>query len=99
MCSGCVTRHFGSSQLGFGMGDGGGVIDLSGSNAILAFILSQLIGDYSDKPWAIRATAFAALHAVIPNANAASFSFAVVNLLLIVAILAPLHHRRIFLRL
>ncbi len=70
-----------------------------GSNAILAFVLSQLIGDYSDKPWAIRATAFAALHAAIPNANAASFSFAVVNLLLIVAILAPLHHRRIFLRL
>jgi predicted acyltransferase len=70
-----------------------------GSNAILAFILRQLIGDYSDKPWAIRATGFAGLHAAIPSANAASFSFAAVNILLIVAMLAPLHRRRIFLRL
>jgi len=69
-----------------------------GSNAILAFALSQLIGDYSDKPRAIRATAFAGLHAAIPNANAASFAFAVANLVLIIAILAPLYHRRIFVR-
>jgi predicted acyltransferase len=70
-----------------------------GTNSILAFILSQLIGDYSDKPWAIRSTGFAGLHTAIPNANAASLAFAVANLLLIVAILAPLHHRRMFLRL
>jgi hypothetical protein len=36
-----------------------------GSNAILAFALSQLIGDYSDKPWPIRATGFAWLHSII----------------------------------
>ena len=69
-----------------------------GSNAILAFTLSQLIGDYIDTPWAIRPAVFAWLHAVIPNANAASFAFAVVYFLLIIAILAPLYHRRIFLR-
>ncbi len=69
-----------------------------GSNAILAFALSQLIGDYIDKPWAIRATAFAWLHSAISNANAASFAFAAANLLLVIAVLAPLYHRRIFLR-
>ena len=69
-----------------------------GSNAILAFVVSQLIGDYLDKPWAIRAGSFAWLHALIPDATVASFVFAVVNLLLIIAILAPLYHRRIFLR-
>jgi predicted acyltransferase len=69
-----------------------------GSNAILAFTLSQLIGDYLDKPWAIRASSFAWLHSFVPDATVASFVFAVLNLLLIIAILAPLHHRRIFLR-
>jgi predicted acyltransferase len=69
-----------------------------GSNAILAFALSQLIGDYSDKPWPIRATGFAWLHSIIPSADAASFAFAVLNLGCIIAILAPLYHRRIFIR-
>lgn len=69
-----------------------------GSNAILAFALSQLTGDYLDKPWAIRANSFAWLHSFLPNANVASFTFAVLNLLVIIAILAPLYHRRIFLR-
>jgi predicted acyltransferase len=69
-----------------------------GSNAILAFTVSQLIGDYLDKPWAIRASCFALLHSFVPNATVASFMFALLNLLLIIAILAPLHHRRIFLR-
>lgn len=70
-----------------------------GSNAILAFVLSQLIGDYLDKPWAIRGSSFAFLHSFFPDATLASFLFAVFNLLLIIAILAPLHRRRIFLRL
>jgi len=69
-----------------------------GSNAILAFALSQLMGDYLDKPLAIRASSFAWLHSFIPDATVASFIFAVLNLLLIIAILAPLYHRRIFLR-
>jgi predicted acyltransferase len=69
-----------------------------GSNAILAFTVSQLVGDYLDTPWAIRTAGFAWLHAIIPSANAASFVFALVYLLLIVAMLAPLHRRRIFLR-
>ncbi len=69
-----------------------------GSNAILAFALSQLIGDYIDKPWPIRATGFGWLHSAMSDANAASFAFAVANLFLIIAILAPLYHRRIFLR-
>lgn len=69
-----------------------------GSNAILAFTVSQLVGDYLDKPWGIRASSFAWLHSFVPDATAASFIFAVLNLLLIIAILAPLHHRRIFLR-
>ena len=69
-----------------------------GSNAILAFTLSQLIGDYIDTPWAIRAAGFRISHGVIPSANAASLAFAAVFLLLIVAMLAPLYHRRIFLR-
>ena len=69
-----------------------------GSNAILAFTLSQLTGDYLDKPWAIRASSFNWLHSVFPNAYVASFAFAVLNLLAIVAILAPFYHRRIFVR-
>jgi predicted acyltransferase len=69
-----------------------------GSNAILAFTLSQLIGDYIDTPWAIRAAGFAISHGVIRSANAASLAFAAVFLLLIVAMLAPLYRRRIFLR-
>ena len=69
-----------------------------GSNAILAFTVSQLIGDYLDKPWAIRASGFAWLHSFVPDATVASFIFAVLNLLLLAALLAPLYHRRIFLR-
>lgn len=69
-----------------------------GSNAILAFILSQLIGDYTDKPWAIRATGFAWLHSFIPSPNVASFTFAMLNLIFLIAILTPLYHRRIFVR-
>ena len=69
-----------------------------GSNAILAFALSQLIGDYLDKPWPIRRISFAWLHSFIPDATVASFLFAAFNLLLIIALLAPLYHRRIFLR-
>lgn len=69
-----------------------------GSNAILAFTLSQLIGDYTDKPWGIRAAGFACLHSFIPRPNVASFAFAILNLIFIIAILTPLYHRRIFVR-
>ena len=69
-----------------------------GSNAILAFTLSQLIGDYLDKPWTIRGSSFTWLHSFIPDATVASFLFAILNLVLIIALLAPLYHRRIFLR-
>ena len=69
-----------------------------GSNAILAFTLSQLMGDYLDKPWAIRARSFAWLHLFIASGTVASFVFAVLSLLLIIAIITPLYRRRIFLR-
>lgn len=69
-----------------------------GSNAILAFALSQVVGAYSDTPWPIRARGFAVLHALIPSAPAASLAYAAINLLVIIAVPVPLYRRRMFLR-
>ena len=74
------------------------VLRVFGANAILAFVLSQVIGAYSDRPWPIRAVGFAALHSLIPSARAASLAYAVANLGVICLILLPLYRRRKFLR-
>jgi len=74
------------------------VLRVFGANAILAFALSQIMGAYSDQPWPLRKLGFAALHSLIPSAPAASLTYAVLNLAILFAILAPLYHRRIFLR-
>jgi predicted acyltransferase len=69
-----------------------------GANAILAFVLSQVIGAYSDPPFGLRAAGFAAFHAVIRDAKAASLVYAVANSVGIFAVLSSLYNRRIFLR-
>jgi predicted acyltransferase len=74
------------------------VLRVFGANAILAFSLSQIIGAYSDRPWPVHQLGFTALHSFIPSAPAASLAYAALNLAILLAILAPLYHRRIFLR-
>ena len=74
------------------------VLRVFGANAILAFALSQITGAYSDQPWPLRKLGFDALHSLIPSAPAASLIYAVLNLTILFAVLAPLYHRRIFLR-
>jgi len=75
-----------------------------GGNAILAFVLSQLLSAFGGLPilaggrtpqnWG-----YGIATSIIPDANLASFACALAILTLVVLLVAPLHRRRIHLRL
>lgn len=76
-----------------------------GGNAILAFVISQLLGvfaslKFAGLPWATpQAFGFHAARALLPDPGAASLACAVAIMCLTIALLAPLQKRAIHLRL
>ena len=78
-------------------------LHMLGMNAILGYILSELIGiagfrlfigDRSVQDWS-----FAQLGNLIPDPYAASFAYALIALALVLAALVPFHRRGVHLRL
>jgi hypothetical protein len=79
-------------------------LTIFGGNAILAFILSQLLGIFGSMPLlpggrSAQGLAYDLALRVIPDPKAASLACALAVLAFILAILIPLHRRGIHLRL
>jgi predicted acyltransferase len=72
--------------------------DIFGMNAILAYVVSLLIG-LAGMRLGFQATGFAAIDGVIHAPYLASFLYALTVLLIVLALLIPLHRRGIHLRL
>ena len=72
--------------------------DIFGMNAILAYVVSLLIG-LAGMRLGFQATGFAAIDGVIHAPCLSSFLYAVAVLLVVLALLLPLHRRGIHLRL
>lgn len=81
-----------------------GPLRVLGGNAILAFVLSQLLGIFGALPFlpggrSAQGLAFEVALRLVPDPKAASLACALAVLALILAILVPLHRRGIHLRL